>query len=392
MPFSNRVRLPLYASTPQFPTEATRFRKADGTTQTLSVTIRKTYNIRTDYMGQLMHQKLVVALNHDNVTIEGDRYIGGIAVDGEYAIEWPEFLDYPLGQATVLIQATPFDVTNSNCQSCDSLTQLSVEDDDIGELAEGETDSINVYANDNICCFPATPSIVSFAEGYLDDATIDADGNVTLTVKDPVASVGSIVLATYRVTCPDGTYDEADVYGSIAGSEPECEQPSSFAEVVISDPPSPFTATITWADPNPAAADGYDWILYDMSAPGTPVDTGLSLDNEVTLTNLLPGINYGFYVRSHCGGDVVSPYSEVLFTTPASGTETCGTFLVAADDGTAGSSIYFYSFMDCNGEIQNRAINNLNSRFECMLMDVDSQPVFFQEHSGAINYTYDSLC
>src|SRR5688572_6045204 len=161
MPFANRIRLPLFASTAQFPTEATRFRKANGATQTLSVVVRKTYNITTDYMGELMHQKLVIALNHDIVTIEGDRYIGGIAVDGEYAIEWPEFLDFPLGQAKVLVQATPFDATNSNCQTCDVLTQLNLVDDDIGPIDEDNTFALNVFLNDEICCFPVTAEVVS---------------------------------------------------------------------------------------------------------------------------------------------------------------------------------------------------------------------------------------
>jgi hypothetical protein len=391
MPFANRIRLPLFASTAQFPTEATRFRKANGATKTLSVVIRKTYNITTDYMGELMHQKLVIALNHDIVTIEGDRYIGGIAVDGEYAIEWPELLDYPLGQAKVLVQATPFDATNSNCQTCDVLTQLSLEDDDFLEMDEGNTYTENVYVNDSICCFPSTSEIVSFNTGYLESATIDENGTVNLSVKNPVSSVGSIVMATYRVTCPDGTYDEADIYGSINGSEPACEQPSGFEPDAVTPGP-PISVQVSWTDPAVAPSNGFYWELYVTSDPGTLLDSGTTSDHFVDLTPLNPGTSYTFYVRSQCDDGVNSPFTSHEFTTPDSGSETCGTFNVAADDGTLGSTIYFYSFMDCNGEIQNRAINNLSSVFECMLMDVDSQPVFFQEHADAVTYTYDSLC
>ena len=395
MPFRNRIRLPVHAYTPQFPTEANRFRKADGSTVTQSVVIRKVYDLRTDHMGESMHQKLVIALNHDDVTIEGDKYIGGISVDGEYSIDWPDFMDYPIGPASVLIQVTPFDVTNSNCATCDVLTQLNLVDDTFPTVVEGETQSDYVYGNDSICCFPITAEIVWFNTGYLDDASIDAETGLALLVsKNPVASVGVIKLATYRVTCPDGTYDEADIYADVEGTLPACEQPSGFTVEIDPDGP-PFVVTITWTDPNPPPADGYTWELYEMQTPGTPVETGLSLDNEVTFNAPSPSTDYGFYVRSACDDEVYSPYSEVLFTTPAGsgGGDDCGSFSVAADDGTLGSTIYAYSFMDCNADIQNRLINNLSTRTECMLMDAFNQPVYFEaSHPDVIDVTFVDLC
>lgn len=395
MPFRNRIRLPIHAYTPQFPTEANRFRKADGSTVTQSVVIRKTYDLRTDHMGESMHQKLVIALNHDDVTIEGDKYIGGISVDGEYSIDWPDFMDYPIGPASVLIQVTPFNVTNSNCATCDVLTQLSLEDDIFPTVVEGEVQSAYVYGNDSICCFPVTAEITWFETAYLDAASIDAaTGFVLLTSKDPVASVGVIKLATYRITCPDGTYDEADIYADVEGTLPSCEQPGGFDLPIFSVDGPPFEITVSWTTPASPPSGGYEWQLFEMQSPGTPVLTGTTAINEATFDAPSPSTDYGFYVRSVCEGGAFSPYTEVLFTTPAGsgGGDDCGTFVVSADDGTLGSTIYFYSFMDCNGEIQNRAINNLDTRFECMLMDAFNEPIFFQEHAGAIDITFDSLC
>lgn len=388
--FLNRVRLPIHAYTPQFPTEASRFRLANGTTKTQSVVIRKTYELRTDHMSELYHQRLVIALNHDTVTIEGDKYIGGIAMDGEYAIEWPDFMDYPLGIGAALIQVTPFDVTNSNCQTCDVLTQLSLVDDNAGEIAEGATVQVGVYGNDEICCFPITAEIMSFASGYLAAATIDeATGIVSLTAKNPVPSVGSIVMATYRVMCPDGTYDEADVYGSIAGSEPACEQPSGM-EVILDSP----DATVSWTNPVATPAGFFEWILYEADNPGIPIQSGTTTgtDHFVELTGLSYTTEYIFSVRSNCGDGVFSPYTNVQFTTPASGLSDCGTFAVSADDGTLGSTVHFYSYMDCDGTIQNTGITNLSTQLVCMLMDEFNQAVYFQDHSGYITNTYDSLC
>lgn len=394
MAFRNKIRLPLYIKTPQFPTEANRFRLSDGTSKILSVTIRKTWDLQTDYMGHLTHQRLVIALNHDTVTIEGDKYIGGVTVDGEYDIAWPDFLDYPLGQASVKVQVTPFDMTNSNCQTCEEATQLSLEDNTFGQiLEEGSINEIEVFGNDSICCYPITAEIVSFASGYLDSVTIDpATGIVTVTVKNPVNTVGSIKLATYRVTCPDGSYDEADIYGiGIAGSGTECEQPSGFEAVVFSDPPSPFSADIEWTAPAVDPAMGYEWELYEMQTPGTPVQTGTSADKTVTLTDLAPGTDYGFYVRSVCGEDVYSSYTEFLFTTPGSSISTCGNFVISANDGTLDSIFKYYSFMDCTGTITTHSVLNLTSKEECMMMDEFNVPIYFEGEPG-VTYLYDSPC
>lgn len=392
MAYRNRIRIPLYLKTPQFPTEANRFRLSNGESKTLSVTIRKVYTLETDYMSDSMHQRLVIALNHDTVNIEGDRYAGGVSVDGEYEAPPVDFLDYPLRKATTRVQVTPFDMTNDNCQTCEEASQLSLVDDDAGLInGDGAAVTINVFSNDNICCFPIVSEIVSFASGYLASATIDANGNVTLTNKNPVSSIGSIILATYRVTCPDGSYDEADVYGSITGTGAECEQPGAFEPTVISAPPSPFSADIEWTTPVVDPGLGYEWQLYEMQDPGTPVQTGTSADKTVTVTGLSPATDYGFYVRSVCSVGVYSLYTELLFTTPGSGGNTCGRFTISANDGTLGAGLHVYSFMDCAGSIQNAGIINLTTKEECMLTDEFNTPIYFQG-DFAVSYLYVEPC
>lgn len=392
MPFYNRIRLPLYLKTPQFPTEANRFRLSNGESKTLSVTIRKNYTVATDYMSQTMHQRLVIALNHDTVNIEGDRYVGGVTVDGDYEITWPDFLDYPLGQAGVKIQVTPFDITNDNCQTCEEATQLSLVDDNGGEIVgDGGEVTVNVFANDSICCFPIIAEIVYFNDAYLDSATIDATGNVTLTAKNPVATVGSIIMATYRVTCPDGAYDEADVYASITGSEPDCEQPGGILFDSISEPPPPFTAQIEWFTPAVDPAGGYEWLLFEMQTPGTPVQTGTSADKTVTLMGLQAGTDYGFYVRTVCVEGVYSLYTELLLTTPTTGLTMCDNFTVTCSDGTVEPNVYNYSFMDCGGLIQNYSIINLQTRDHCMMSDGFNQPFYF-ESDIPVTHIYDAPC
>lgn len=389
--FTNRIRLPFYLKHPQFPTEAIRFRLADGTSKTLAVTIRKVYDLETDYMTDDQHQKLVIALNHDSVSIEGERYFGSVAMDADYDLPAVDFLDYPLRKATTKVQVTPFDATNSNCQTCEQASQLSLVDDDIGEIAEGATDTVNTYTNDSICCFPPAAEIVSFNAGYLASATIDSvTGIASLTAKNPAATIGNTVLATYRVTCPDGSYDEADIYGSIAGTLPGCGEPTGL-NVVLSDPPAPYTATITWVAPAAAPSFGYEWIMY---VDGVVVDSGEMLAGVVILvrTDLLPSTTYTFSIRSQCGAEDYSPYTNIDFTTPSGTIESCGRFDVIGDDGTEQLNLHNYSYMDCNGVIQNATIRNFNQREICMLMDEFNQPVYFVSAGGAVTASYLEPC
>lgn len=393
MPFRNRIRLPLYLKTPQFPTEANKFRLSNGESKTLSVTIRKVYTMETDYMSDIMHERLVIALNHDDVNIEGDRYVGGVSIDGPYDAPPVDFLDYPLRKATIPLEVTPFNFTNDNCQTCEQATQLSLVDDDAGPIAQGASAEINVYLNDNICCFPVVAEIVYINTDYMDTATIDqATGIATLTAKDPVADVGSIVMATYRVTCPDGVYDEADIYASISGGSGVCEQPADFDAVTISAAPAPYDITITWATPAVPPTDGYEWEVYEAADLGTPILSGAVLVNAVTFQVDDSATDYVFFVRSACGEGIFSPYSEVPFTTPSAGASNCGLFHITANDGTLGGDIYSYTFLDCDGNLRTRFIPNLSSRDNCMLMDEFNVPIYFEANDPGVTYTYTSPC
>lgn len=73
MPYKNRIRLPIMFTKPQFPTERNVFRLADGSSKVLSVIIRNTFEGSTDQLPEDWHRKLVVAMSHDEITIENER-------------------------------------------------------------------------------------------------------------------------------------------------------------------------------------------------------------------------------------------------------------------------------------------------------------------------------
>lgn len=381
--FKNRIRLPLYTKAPQFPAEANRFRLANGESKTLSVVIRKTYNLVTDYLPERMHQRLTIALNHDEVNIEGDRYVGGVSVDGEYKIEWLDFLDYPLAQAEVQIQVTPFAATNDNCQTCEEATQLETVDDIIPDTVdEGEVVLVSAFDNDTICCFPFTAEIVSFNTDFVDSAVIDpVTGVVTITIKNPAPLAETITLVTYRVTCPNGVYDEADIKGTVLGTIPGCEVPTDLEYTNITE----GTDVITWT-----GAGDFEWELYTCDNLGTPVQTGTSTGTPKTFNNLDPGQCYRFVIRKDCGGGSFSAWTNTEFTVPVP-ENNCGEFEFTANDGTTGHSIYNASYMNCNGTISNNTIPNLSTRNGCLMVDSNNDPIYF-EGDPEITYIYIGPC
>lgn len=386
MAFKNRIRLPFYIRQPQFPIERNVFRKANGETKVLSVEIRKTYKGITDWLSESIHQKLVVALSHDNVTIEGDRYLGGVVLSGEYQINYQEFLDYPKGQASFELEVTPFAESNDNCQTCEEATQLSLENDDLGTMVEGESKTINVFENDTICCSPITAEIVEFNTDYLESATIDDEtGQLSVVVKDPAPSITNGVLVTYRVTCPNGGFDEADVIGTIEGSEESCDPPTELSYIHIEE--SELTVEsdeVSWT-----GTGTFEWQLFECSNLGTPIDSGTTTDNFVTFLSLAPGSCYVFSVRKVCEF-LNSAWVNIEFNTPAP-ESLCGRFRILADDGTTNRAAYEFSYMDCNGVIRDWIVVNLSDREVCMLVTNTNNPIFFTGEAP-VSYEYIGVC
>lgn len=381
MAFKNRIRLPIYLKGAQFPTEANRFRLANGTSKTLSVVIRKTYLLVTDYLPERMHQRLTIALNHDEVNIEGDRYAGGVSVDGDYKIEWPDFLDYPLAQAEVQIQVTPFAATNDNCQTCEEITQITLQDDTIEDpISEGDVVTLNVFDNDAICCSPITAEVISFDTSRIASVTLDELGEMIITFKDPATSGDNLLLVTYRVTCPNGGYDEAGVYGSVEGEAPSCTPPSALTYTHVGD----NNDQVSWTGPGPV----YQWRLYNCSNLGTPIDSGTGIDTTITFDDLAPGGCYVFSVRTICGVLNNSTWEDIEFNVPGV-VESCGQF-VLTNNNYPDTALDSCSFMNCEGIIENIVVKT--TRVVCMMTETGNVPSYFQSSQGVTTYEYSGVC
>jgi len=387
--FLNRVRLPLYFSKPQFPIERSVFKRADGSRKVLSAVVSNTYEGKTDDIPKEWHQRLAIALSHDVVNIESDRLLTEVVMESEYGIDWQEFLDFPIAKANFTVNVTPFNASNSNCQTCDEITQLELVDDTTEDcFEEGTTNEFpfSVLLNDSICCYPFTLEIVSFNTTYFSAVSITDAGIVTFTLQDETPSISNVLLATYRVTCPNGAYDEANIYVCIEGTSTECVAPQNVILPVL---PNGDNATISWDAVIPTPA-GYNWALYDADDIYTILQSGSTTDTFITVTGLTPGETYVFAVQTDCG-DGTSSWSTVEFTITDLPENLCGNFMVSYDP-TDRPYTGSYTYMDCSGEIQNGTLISFDAQPVCMLINEgETNPILFTADPG-ISISYIGLC
>lgn len=391
MPFSQRIRLPFYLTRPNFPFSSSVFRLADGSLKKQSSQVRLVYEGETDYMPKAWHESLVIALNHDNVIIEGSRLNGSVALEGDgYDIDWQRFLDYPVAKSSFKIQVDKYDFSNNNCLSCEEATQLELTDDNLGTVAEGDSGTANVFANDTIFCSPVTASITSYNADVLASApTIDNTGNISYTLKSPLPANTGVEIFTYRVTCPSGGYDEAIVSIDIDGSLPSCVPPANV-RLTNGDLPTSTSADITW-DINPNADDGYYWELYTIANPGLVVLSQTPPQNfpRAQMTGLQPCTDYKIFVRSICDVGVNSTFAEFTFSTECQEV-TCGRYEVGYDNGTPiRGDFRDVSYLDCNSQIRTARVPNMQTRFICALQNAPGDPVSIGE---ATSVNYIELC
>jgi hypothetical protein len=110
---ANSVRLPLYLTEPQYPQEQEVYRQKSGYRRHLFAEIEKTYNLKTDFLPDELHEKLVIALSHDEVYIDDLL----LTKSESYNIDWgnTEIIDgvkYAMASAVMVENVT---ARNDNC-------------------------------------------------------------------------------------------------------------------------------------------------------------------------------------------------------------------------------------------------------------------------------------
>lgn len=389
MSFTNRIRLPFKLHRPQFVEERDEYRKANGETKTLSVVIRKVYEGVTDDLPEKLHERLKIALAHDYVVVEGDRYVGIITQEGDYQIEWSEFLSRPIAPAKFKANVTPYNATNSNCGTCEEYAQIVAVDDNVGTLVEDTTYIVDVLANDDICCSPVTLSLITFDSTYLDSCIVNGDNEIEFHTKPLLPDVNGVVLVTYRAECDSGQFDEANIIGNINGTDPTpvCLAPTDPVLVSIN---SDTSASFSWTAPSPAPACGYYW---EVRTPfSVVVASGTEATTSVTVNGLPSNEDFlRFFVRADCCAGLESNFvGPVIFSLPPpSDTDSCGEYQL---DNTSLLQFRTATYLDCNGVEQNISVPPLTTRFICALQTSPGNPVSIATSSGDLTVTYIGLC
>ena len=390
MSFSNRIRLPFMLHKPQFLEDSERYRKANGETVTLSVVVRKVYEGLTDRLPERLHERLKIALVHDRVQVEGDKYVGLVTQEGDYQIDWQDFLSHPLAQAKFKAEVTPFNATNSNCGTCEEMVQIVANDDDVGTVSEGDLLNVNVLANDSICCNPVNISILTFDSAYVSSVVINANNTLSIQLKDPAPSANGAILLTYRAQCDNGQYDEANVIANINGSVASCLAPTGLVASDITD----SSVTISWDAA--VGVFGYEWVLYKAPDFVNPIVSGgdTGSDNTETITGLEQSTAYRIYLRTICGnlidGLTYSNYIYADFTTSeAIEDPACGWYTITNDRLSGVTTI---TYLDCIGDYQTIYLSPLQSIDICSLQGTPGNPTYFSADDPEYTISYNGLC
>jgi hypothetical protein len=115
--WANSIRLPITFRNPNVLNDQDVYIRSDGTRKKLYAKLSKQYQGITDYITEEAHQKLVVALSHDNVTFVTDNdYLLTCTFENEYNPTYPDVMQgINVWPADFIVNETPFYEVNNNC-------------------------------------------------------------------------------------------------------------------------------------------------------------------------------------------------------------------------------------------------------------------------------------
>lgn len=113
----NEIRLPFYLRRPQFQVTENIFRRSDGIKQRTSTLIEKDWLGTVGYLSADQHEKLLIALKHDNTVIQ-NAFSGvnaRMTQEGEYTPGYPDEINTALVPAEFRISDYSHNYVNNNC-------------------------------------------------------------------------------------------------------------------------------------------------------------------------------------------------------------------------------------------------------------------------------------
>lgn len=219
---TNKFRLPLYISKPQLQDDESVYFRSDGTRKLLSSVTKKEYLGFTELLSEAWHDRIKMALSHDNVNIWSLRYSGGISKNGNYEIEWPDFMDYESAAAKFKVLATPYNWRNSNCANCLPWNcEVSIDITDIA-AEDGPPQRPNIL-------FGSAYTLTGTADHIVWEFSIDNGQTWNPVTEEPTPPGGG-----YQFYFNVGTIEESEKF--ILRATPYCENGEAGTEDTYSYP------------------------------------------------------------------------------------------------------------------------------------------------------------
>jgi len=258
--FYNKVRLPFYLHRPQYSVQEEIYTKSNGIRHVAKSIISEEWEGVVDWVNQDTHKKLNIALRHDVVYLQNLNYNFYFRLTGGYDIEWATVPKVKIGNAKFKGVNEDFYEMNNRCGQCMEGGQYLVANDDLPNdyFTDGAEFTINVAANDSICCDNPIFDLVYVDYSIIQWAGLSNDGIFSGVLFNPVPT-GQKLVARYKVTC-NGKSDEADVYLNLQGtgsSESECLPPANLTATPINQQATTVDMKITWTAPTPPPLFGY---------------------------------------------------------------------------------------------------------------------------------------
>lgn len=110
----NKMRLPIRLFNAQYPQTDKIYQKKSGARDVLYSKIDKEYELETEYIPEEWHCKLIIALSHDQVWIDGEL----LTKTADYKIEWENYIKSECGlklEKGNTKMSTNISLRNSNC-------------------------------------------------------------------------------------------------------------------------------------------------------------------------------------------------------------------------------------------------------------------------------------
>jgi hypothetical protein len=290
--------------------------RSDGTRAILKSITSKQLEGVTDEMPQQVHERLQIALRHDNVFVNGNGYTH----TGGYDINWIPFLDYPWAAADFKVFDNTFNAVAQSCEEVTEYIEHFAEDDFINTpFNQGDVGAIiDVVANDRYCCAAPVISIVSSNATYVTNVVV-AGTVITFDISATAPAANNIPVITYRLTCGTNVDDATISISVLAAGNPGCPPP---VNLVVHPKIGLIEAFADWIP-----AVGITAQFIDIADLATNISVLDHLLGDTTSSFTLPAFllldhPYRITLNSICGigqAATTSPLVIVDFTLPQNG-------------------------------------------------------------------------